>query len=255
MASAAVQLDSLSIHFRVPRERVSGIKEFAIRKVRRQMAYLDVWALREIDLTIEAGQMLGVVGRNGAGKSTLLKVIARVLHPTRGRVRVYGRVVPLLDLGGGFHPELTGRENIYLYASLLGQSRAETGRRLDEIVDFAELGEFLDGPLRTYSTGMSMRLAFAVAACRPAEVLLVDEALAVGDEAFQRKCLARMAAHRDSGACIVLVSHAAEAIRSHCDRAIWLDAGRLRQAGMPSDVLGTYHRLEAETAAAEGLTA
>jgi ABC-type polysaccharide/polyol phosphate transport system ATPase subunit len=246
VSPTTVQLDALSIHFRVPREQVSGIKEFAIRKMRRQLAYMDVWALRQVSLTIHAGEMLGVVGRNGAGKSTLLKAIARVLHPTEGRVRVYGQVVPVLDLGGGFHPELTGRENIYLYASLLGHSRAETGRRLNEIVEFAELGDFLDAPLRTYSTGMSMRLAFAVAACRPAEVLLVDEALSVGDEAFQRKCLERMRAHRDSGACIVLVSHAAEAIRKHCDRAIWLEAGRLRLDGKPAEVLAGYHASEAE---------
>jgi ABC-type polysaccharide/polyol phosphate transport system ATPase subunit len=246
VSPTAVQLDSLSIHFRVPREAVSGIKEFTIRKVRRQLDYMDVWALREVSLTIAAGEMLGVVGRNGAGKSTLLKAIARVLHPSAGRVRVYGQVVPVLDLGGGFHPELTGRENIYLYASLLGHTRAETNRRLDEIVEFAELGDFLDAPLRTYSTGMSMRLAFAVAVCRPAEVLLVDEALSVGDEAFQRKCLERMRAHRQSGACILFVSHAAEAIRSNCDRAVWLEAGRLRQDGPSAEVLAAYHAAEGE---------
>ena len=210
------------------------------------MAYLDVWALREVDLTIGPGEMLGVVGRNGAGKSTLLKVIARVLHPTQGRVRVYGRVVPLLDLGAGFHPELTGRENIYLYSSLLGETRQQTNGRLEEIIDFAELGDFIDAPLRTYSSGMSIRLAFAVAACRPAEVLLVDEALAVGDEAFQRKCLARMEAHRESGACVVMVSHDAGAIAAHCGRAAWLDGGRLQAEGEPSWVLERYHRAVSE---------
>jgi ABC-type polysaccharide/polyol phosphate transport system ATPase subunit len=186
---------------------------------------------------------VGVVGRNGSGKSTLLKVIARVLRPTSGRVWVKGRVAPLLELGGGFHPELTGRENVYLNGTLLGRTRREIAERFDWIVDFAELWDFIDAPLRTYSTGMVARLGFAVATAWEPEVLLVDEVLAVGDQGFQKKCQARLAEFRRAGATILLVSHSPELVRGLCGRALWLDGGRVRALGPTDRVTESYSLL------------
>ncbi|MGA9192452.1 MAG: ABC transporter ATP-binding protein, partial [Anaerolineales bacterium] len=165
------------------------------------------------------------MGPNGAGKTTLLKTVARVLEPTEERVRVRGRMAPLLELGAGFHPELTGRENVFLYGTLLGHTRREMAAMFDEIVDFAGLGDFIDSPLRVYSTGMASRLAFAVATCRRPDVLLIDEVLAVGDAAFQEKCIARLESFANSASCIVLVSHSPDAVTRLCRRAIYLERG------------------------------
>jgi ABC-type polysaccharide/polyol phosphate transport system ATPase subunit len=203
--------------------------------------YLDLWALRDVSLSVDAGEALGIVGRNGAGKSTLLRLVARVMSPTAGRVRVVGQVAPLLELGAGFHPELTGRENVYLNAALLGHARTAVERKLDEIVDFAELGDFIDAPLRTYSSGMSARLGFAVATAWRPDILLVDEVLSVGDEAFKHKCDTRISGYRSRGTTIVLVSHDQAFIREACQRAIWLDHGSVRLAGAASDVSEAYH--------------
>ena len=197
-----VQVESASLCYRMPQERFSGMKEFAIRWLQRRVQYVDLWALRDVDVVVGRSEILGIIGRNGAGKSTLLKVIAGVLYPTEGRVRVNGTLAPLLGLGAGFHPELTGRENVYLYGALLGYNRREMSGYFESIVEFAELSGFIDSPLRAYSGGMSLRLGFAVATCRFADVLLVDEVLAVGDVQFQAKCLRRMKSFRDEGASI-----------------------------------------------------
>ena len=236
----AVRVEGVCVRYRVPREQVSGLKEFAIRWAQGRLDHMDFWALRDVNLEISRGEIFGVVGRNGAGKTTLLRVLARVLDPTAGRVRVYGRVAPLLELGGGFHAELTGRENVHLYASLLGFSRRERQERFQSIVEFAELGEFMDAPLRTFSTGMVARLGFAVAASGPAEVMLVDEALSVGDERFQEKCLARMDEYRRRGSTIVFVTHALGTAKEICDRAAWLEDGRVRRVGPAAEVIDTY---------------
>jgi ABC-2 type transport system ATP-binding protein len=237
---AAIRLTSVSVRYRVPRERVASLKEFAIRWIQRRMQYVDFWALEEVDLAVERGEIFGVVGPNGAGKSTLLKTVAGVLYPTAGRVVVRGRVAPLLELGAGFHPELTGRENVYLYGTLLGSTRHELDELFDSIVDFAELRGFIDAPLRTYSTGMTARLGFAVATSRLAEVLLVDEVLAVGDTRFQEKCRARMESFRRLGATILFVSHDLATIAALCERAVWLSGGRVQAAGDARDVVGRY---------------
>jgi ABC-type polysaccharide/polyol phosphate transport system ATPase subunit len=186
--------------------------------------------------------MLGVIGSNGAGKSTLLKLMARVLQPTGGRVWVKGRVAPLLDISGGFHPELTGRENVFLNGALLGLSRGDIRRRFDSIVDFAELAEFIDAPLRMYSSGMVARLGFAIATDVEPDILLVDEVLAVGDEKFRAKCADRMRRFRDSGATILLVSHDMHTVRQLCDRALWLEKGRVNRAGPAEEVVEQYSR-------------
>jgi ABC-2 type transport system ATP-binding protein/lipopolysaccharide transport system ATP-binding protein len=222
------------------------LKEFAIRSLQRRIQYQDFWALQNVSFTIQAGQVFGIIGRNGAGKSTLLKVIARVLKPVEGRVVVRGRVAPLLELGGGFHPELTGRENIALNMALLGFTRRETAARFASIVDFAELGDFIDAPLRTYSTGMVARLGFSVATCFRPDILLVDEILSVGDSAFQEKCLARMELFQRMGTTLVIVSHSPEALENLAafsgGQALLLEKGRLKLLGPLQQVIQEYHR-------------
>lgn len=236
----AISLESVSVLFRVPRERITSIKEYAVRWVQRRLAYEDFWALDNVSFQVRRGEVFGIIGRNGSGKSTLLKVIARVLYPQRGRVYIRGRVAPLLELGAGFQFELTGRENIFLNSALLGRTHAETERLLHEIIDFAEIGEFIDAPVRTYSTGMVARLGFAVATCIQPEILLVDEVLSVGDAQFQQKCLDRMYNYRKNGSTILIVSHGMGTIESFCDRAIWLDCGHVRVAGPVKSVIQRY---------------
>ena len=236
-----IRLESVSVCFRVPLEPIRSFKEYVIWWIQnRQDAFREVWALRDVSLEVGQGEVVGIIGRNGSGKSTLLRVIARVLRPTSGRVWVRGRVAPLLELGGGFHPELTGRENIFLNATLLGHTRREVEARFDWIVDFAELRDFIDAPLRTYSTGMVARLGFAVATAWEPEILLVDEVLAVGDQAFQKKCQARMEAFRACGTTILLVSHNLEMVRKMCQRAIWLEHGQIQAVGSPDEVISFY---------------
>ncbi len=237
---ATIRLASVSVRYRVPRERMASLKEFAIRWIQRRVEYVDFWALEEIDLAVERGEIFGVIGPNGAGKSTLLKTVAGVLHPTAGRVVVRGRVAPLLELGAGFHPELTGRENVYLYGTLLGSTRRELDGLFESIVDFAEIRDFIDAPLRTYSSGMTARLGFAVATSRFAEVLLVDEVLAVGDTRFQEKCRERMDSFRRLGATILFVSHDLPTIAAMCKRAVWLSGGRIQATGDARQVVGRY---------------
>jgi lipopolysaccharide transport system ATP-binding protein len=200
----------------------------------------DLWALKDVSLTVPYGEVVGVIGRNGAGKSTLLKILSRITEPTDGRAEIRGRVGSLLEVGTGFHSELTGRENIFLNGVILGMTRSEIAAKLDQIVAFAEVERFLDTQVKHYSSGMSLRLAFAVAAHLQPEILLVDEVLAVGDAAFQRKCLGKMSDVAQQGRAILFVSHNLEAVQRLCDRCIWLDGGRLRQEGDPETVVRAY---------------
>jgi lipopolysaccharide transport system ATP-binding protein len=208
-----------------------------LRGTAAQEAEESFWALRGVSFEIGEGEVVGVVGRNGAGKSTLLKILSRITNPTRGHARLRGRVGALLEVGTGFHPELTGRDNIFLSGTLLGMSRAEIKRKLDEIIDFAEIERFLDTPVKHYSSGMYVRLGFAVAAHLDPEVLIVDEVLAVGDSSFQKKCLGKMNDAAAGGRTVLFVSHNASAIRALCSRAILLRKGVVAQDGSPSDVL------------------
>lgn len=203
----------------------------------------ELWALRDVSFDVARGESFGIVGRNGCGKSTLLEIIAGTLEPTAGEVWVGGQLAALLELGAGFDPALTGRENVHVQGALLGMSRREIAARFEEIADFAELGPYLEEPVRHYSTGMFVRLAFAVAVCATPEILVVDEALAVGDEAFQRRCFARIERMKQEGATLLFVSHAASAVLELCDRALLLDAGEALVEGAPRDVLARYHRL------------
>lgn len=198
------------------------------------------WALRDVSFHAFAGEVIGVVGRNGAGKSTLLKILSRITEPTYGRVLVSGRLGSLLEVGTGFHPELTGRENIFLNGAILGMSRLELGRKFDEIVEFADIEQFLDTPVKRYSSGMYMRLAFSVAAHLQPDVLVVDEVLAVGDAAFQRKCLGKMEDISREGRTVLFVSHQLGAIRRLCSKCLWLDAGRVMGFGATGKVLSDY---------------
>src|SRR5258707_13839273 len=198
------------------------------------------WALKDVSLEVKEGEVLGLIGRNGAGKTTLLKILSRITRPTEGWAEIHGRVGSLLEVGTGFHPELTGRENTFLSGAILGMGKAEIERKFDEIVAFAELEKFIDTPVKHYSSGMYVRLAFAVAAHLEPEILLVDEVLAVGDINFQKKCLAEMEDVPRAGRTVVLVSHQLNQIRPLSPRVVWVDAGQIRQSGLTAEVVSAY---------------
>ena len=210
----------------------------------------DFWALRDINFEIKEGETVGIIGRNGAGKSTLLKILSRITAPTTGRARIKGRVGSLLEVGTGFHPELTGRENVYLYGSILGMRRHELDRKFDDIVSFAEVEKFIDTPVKHYSSGMMVRLAFTVAAFLEPEVLIVDEALSVGDAAFQEKCRQRMDALIKDGRTLLLVSHAGKLLGEVCQRCIYLEGGQVKYDGATSEAVRRYEAASAATAVA-----
>ncbi len=228
------------MRFRLPVERVSTLQETVIRWLQRRMRYTDLWALRDVSLRVQQGEVVGIIGRNGAGKSTLLRVIAGVIKPTTGRVVANGRLVPLIDLSAGFDMELTGRENIFLNGALFGLSRGEMDGKVENIIDFAEIPGFIDVPMRTYSSGMIVRLGFAIAAEMEPELLLVDEVLAVGDERFQEKCAERFGSFREGGVTIILVSHNMNLVQSLCSRAIWLERGSILSDAPPSHAIEEY---------------
>ncbi|MGH9441786.1 MAG: ABC transporter ATP-binding protein [Thermoanaerobaculia bacterium] len=236
-----IRLENVSLRYRIVRGAGWSLKSHVIRLLKGQVRYEELEAIRGISLTIPGGQSIGVIGPNGAGKSTLLKMIARVHRPSSGRVVVEGSVSPLLELGLGFSGELTGRENVFLQGTLLGFSRAEMKRRIDRIVAFAELEEFIESPIRTYSTGMVARLAFSVATDVDPDVLIVDEALSVGDERFGAKCQVRMEGFRKAGKTVVIVSHSLGTIRESCERVIWINHGRLVADGPAFKVANAYH--------------
>ncbi len=206
----------------------------------------EFWALNDVSFSIKPGEVVGIIGRNGAGKSTLLKVLSRITEPTRGKITINGRVASLLEVGTGFHAELSGRENIFLNGAILGMSRAEIRAKFDEIVAFAEVERFIDTPVKRYSSGMYVRLAFAVAAHLEPEILIVDEVLAVGDHAFQQKCLGRMGDISTSGRTVLFVSHNLEALRSICQTGILLESGRVTATGPANEVIAKYHRPQSE---------
>jgi lipopolysaccharide transport system ATP-binding protein len=237
-ADDVVKLDDVSVRFRVSLEPPMSLKEAMVRMRRRR--FIEHLGLDALTLSVRRGEIFGIIGRNGAGKTTLLNVMARILHPTAGRLRIRGSVSPLIDLLGGFHPELTGRENTFLRGAFLSIARAEMAARVESIESFAAIGRFFDAPLRTYSAGMIVRLAFAVATTVDADILLIDEALGVGDAEFQQKCVARMDEFRARGVTFVIVSHDTHRLAGMCDRMAWLDAGRVRAVGDPREVVAQY---------------
>jgi len=235
-----VEATDVSLAYRRTRHRVSSLKQTAIDTINRRMAYEEFFALREISFTIARGETVSVIGRNGAGKSTLLKVVARVLPPTTGRVIVRGKVAPMIELGAGFNPELTGAENIVLYGTLLGRTPKVMRSRIEEIADWAGLSEHLDIPIRAYSSGMTARLAFAIATDVTPDLLLIDEILSVGDADFREKSAARTLEMMNGGCAVLLVSHDLEAVVKMSTRAIYLSEGKQKFAGDPKEVIEEY---------------
>ena len=235
-----ITLNRVGICYRMPRDKIQSIKEYLVALARGKLRYDSFFALSEISFSVGRGEVLGIVGSNGAGKSTLLKVIAGILVPTSGDLRVKGRVVPMLELGSGFDDDLTGRENIFLNGAILGYSEQFLRERFDEIVAFSGLYDFLDVPVRNYSSGMVMRLAFSIASMVEPDVLIVDEILAVGDSRFQEKSYARMLELMRRGTTVLLVSHDLGQIRRLCDRVLWLDGGHVRRIGNTQEVCDAY---------------
>ncbi len=244
----AIRVTNASRRFKVIHERGGTLKETLIR--RRRSTYTELWALDNVTFEIRPGEAVGIVGRNGSGKSTLLKLLAGIVPPHAGSVEAGGAVASMLELGAGFHPDFTGRENVFMNGAIHGLSDRMVSARLDEIVEFAELATFIDMPVRTYSSGMQMRLAFAVAAHLNPDIMLLDEVLAVGDEAFQRKCMGRIYEFRRNGGTLVFVSHDANAIEHVCSRVLLLDGGKVVMDGDPPRVMERYHRLLADDTSA-----
>ena len=238
-----IHFENVVQRYRVIRERPDSLREAFTKIFRRDSGVRDFEALRGVSFTVQDGEVLGLIGRNGSGKSTALKIIAGVFEPTSGRVEVLGKVAPMIELGAGFHHDLTGRENIMINGLMLGFSRKEIMAKEDAIIDFAGLGEFIDSPVKQYSSGMFMRLAFSIATEIDPEILLIDEILSVGDAEFQEKCNARIHDFRHRGKTIVFVSHSTAAVSALCDRAILLDHGKLLADGLPKQVLDQYDSL------------
>jgi ABC-2 type transport system ATP-binding protein/lipopolysaccharide transport system ATP-binding protein len=242
-AGTAIQVQGVSKRYRLGQGPYLTLRESLSRLVRKgSVSKEEVWALRDLSFDVDEGEVLGLIGLNGAGKSTLLKILSRITEPTAGRSRTRGRVGALLEVGTGFHPELTGRENIFLNGVILGLRRSEVTRRLDEIVAFAGVEQFLDTPIKRYSSGMYLRLAFAVAAHVDPDIVIVDEVLAVGDVQFRQRCLGRMSEFAREGRTVVLVSHDLGSINQICERALWLEGGRLRLDGPSAAVVDAYVR-------------
>jgi ABC-2 type transport system ATP-binding protein len=241
----AIMLQDVAVRYRIPSQTIHTFKEYVIQLVQGRIKHTPFWALKNINLEVKQGEIFGILGRNGAGKSTLLKVVSKVLIPTKGRVWIKGFISPLLQLGAGFHPELTGRENIYLNATLLGHPQNEIDEKIDEIIDFSEIKKFLDAPLRTYSSGMNARLGFAVATAWQPDILILDEVLSVGDVAFQAKCIRRMKKYQEDGATVLMVSHSIENVRENCQRAMWLDQGEIQVIGDADQVCNAYQQVMA----------
>jgi lipopolysaccharide transport system ATP-binding protein len=251
---AAIRVENLSKRYLIAherQERYTALRDVLARQASAALRFWshrggsarkrdEFWALRDVNCQIEAGESVGIIGRNGAGKSTFLKVLSRITEPTGGRVRIKGRVATLLEVGTGFHPELTGRENIFLNGAILGMSKSQIRSTFDEIVSFAEVEKFLDTPVKHYSSGMYMRLAFAVAAHVDPEILIVDEVLAVGDAQFQKKCLGKMSSVASSGRTVLFVSHNIGAISALCSKAIYLKSGKVAEAGPTESVIRRY---------------
>ncbi len=239
----AVKVKNVGMRFNLSQERVDNLKEYLIKFVRRDLKYDEFWALKDIDFEIKKGERLGVLGLNGSGKSTLLKVVSGVLKPSVGTVQTRGIVAPLLELGAGFSAEYTGRENIYLYGAVLGYTKEFLDEKFDEIVDFSGLGEFIEVPLKNYSSGMKARLGFSIATVVEPDILILDEVLSVGDKKFRRKSEKKIMSMFDRGVTVLFVSHSLEQVCRLCDRAIILDSGRLVAKGSVEKVARIYKNM------------
>lgn len=235
-----LSVEHVTMKFRMPNDKVESLKETVIAMLSGRLKYEEFTVFEDVSFDVKKGEVVGIIGKNGAGKSTLLKIVSGVLKPIKGKVTANGNVVPMLELGAGFDPELTGRENIYLNGSILGYDEQFLQEKYQEIVDFSELGDFINMPIRNYSSGMMMRLAFSIATVVSPEILIVDEILAVGDEGFQNKSKERMLELMGGGTTVLFVSHSLEQIQEMCNRVVWLDAHKVRMVGDASQVCRAY---------------
>lgn len=240
MENIAVLIDNVSVKFNMQVEKIDNLKEYFVKMIKGQVNYKEFWALQDISFEVYKGEVFGLVGLNGAGKSTLLKVIAGVLKPTKGKLSVSGSIVPLIELGAGFDMELSARENIYLNGAILGYPKKFIDEKFNEIVDFAETRDFLDVPLKNYSTGMLARIAFAISTIVEPEILIVDEILAVGDYKFQEKCMNKINSMLANGVTVLFVSHSTSQVEQLCNRVAYIEKGRLVEVGPTSEVLNKY---------------
>lgn len=239
---SSICVEGLSIKFRIYHDRSPSLKDYFanIFKRRSETSYSDFWAIKNVTFTVSAGDRVGIVGHNGAGKSTLLKTLCRIYEPSEGRISVVGRIAPLLEIGAGFHPEFTGRENIYLNGAILGHTKSQLEKLEPEVIAFAELEEFIDTPVKYYSTGMYMRLAFSLATAMHPDILVLDEIFAGGDAAFMNKAKTRMHEMIDKANIMMMVSHDHQLVRTLCNRVIWLDHGQLVADGSPDEIIDKY---------------
>lgn len=240
MSELMVEVEEVSIRFNLEKERVNSIKEYILRRMKGKIEYDEFWALKNVSFQVEKGDSVGLVGLNGSGKSTLLKVIAGVLKPTKGEVKIHGTIAPLIELGAGFDFDLTGRENVFLNGSILGYSRKQMMEYYDDIVEFSELSEFMDVPVKNYSSGMLSRLAFAIATIGKPDILIVDEVLSVGDFRFQQKCEQRIQNMIGDETTVLFVSHSIEQVKTICRRAVWLEKGQVKMIGTSEEVGNLY---------------
>ena len=239
MKEIAISVENVEKSFKIYKDKGYTLKE-RILFFKSRNAYVKNNILKGISFDIEKGDILGIIGKNGSGKSTLLKLITKIIYPDSGSIKINGKVSSLIELGAGFHPDMTGRENIYINASIYGLTKKEIDAKLDTIIKFSELEEFIDSPIRTYSSGMYMRLAFSVAINVEAEILLIDEILSVGDANFQAKCFKKMQELKDSGITIVIVSHDLHTMEKLCNKVIWIESGKIKRSGIPNEVLKEY---------------
>lgn len=231
MNDIVIEVKDATVRFNKSTESISGLKEYIIRLLKRELMFQEFLALKNINFTVKRGESWGLIGKNGSGKSTLLKLISGIIKPHKGNVKVYGTISPLIELGAGFDPELTARENIFLNGALLGYSRSFIEEHFQNIIDFAELNDFVDVPIKNFSSGMSARLGFAIATVKKPDMLIVDEVLAVGDFAFQQKCKERMEALLSDGTTLLFVSHSIEQVQELCSKVIWIDSGEVKAIG------------------------
>lgn len=240
MREDMVKIDNVSMKFILDQNKIKSLKEFVVRALSKKLKYEDFWALKNVSFSVDKGDVIGIIGRNGSGKSTILKCIAGIYKPTQGTVTVKGNIVPMLELGSGFDMEMTGKENIFLNGAILGYSKEFLESKYYEIVEFSELGNFIYEPIRTYSSGMLMRLAFSIATVVNPEILIVDEILAVGDVQFQKKSRARMMELMSGGTTVFFVSHSIKQVREMCNKVVWLNRGEVKMIGSTEEVCDAY---------------
>lgn len=240
MAEEMIRVDHVGMRFKMTEDRVFSIKEFMMQAAKGKLKFNEFWALKDVSFTVEKGDVVGIIGRNGAGKSTVLKIISGIIKPTKGQVIKHGEVVPMLELGSGFDYDLSGRENVFLNGAILGYTKEFLEERYNDILAFSELGDFINMPIRNYSSGMLMRLAFSIATVVEPEILIVDEILSVGDESFQRKSHARMMELMSGGTTVLFVSHSMDQIRNMCNKVVWIEEGVVKMAGPTEEVCNAY---------------